>query len=43
MKPYTIMILVSDVLGATTLAHLSAASAPNTAATHGNTIRRYFD
>jgi hypothetical protein len=36
-------ILGSDVLGAKTLALLSAAWAPSTIATYNNTIRRYFD
>jgi hypothetical protein len=42
MKPYMTKILSSNVLGAKTLALLSAAWAPNTTATFGNTIRRYF-
>jgi hypothetical protein len=36
-------ILGSDVLGAETLALLSATWAPNTATTYRSTIRRYFD
>jgi hypothetical protein len=36
-------ILGSDALGATTLALLSAAWAPNTSTTYGSTIRRYFN
>jgi hypothetical protein len=43
MKPYMTRILGSGVLGAKTLAQLSVAWAPNTVATYGNTIRRYFD
>jgi hypothetical protein len=43
MKPYMTKIIGSDALGATTLALLSAAWAPSTAAKYGNTIRRYFD
>jgi hypothetical protein len=43
MKQYMTRILGSDALGATTLALLSAASAPSTATTYGNAFRRYFD
>jgi hypothetical protein len=43
IKPYMARILGCDALGATTLALLSAALAPSTRATYGNTIRRYFD
>jgi hypothetical protein len=42
MKPYMARIFGSDVLGVKTLALLSAAWAPNTAAIYCNTIRRYF-
>jgi hypothetical protein len=43
MKPYMTRILGSYALGATTLALLSVAWAPSTAATYGSTIRSYFD
>jgi hypothetical protein len=43
MKPNMTKILGFDALGATTLTLLAAAWAPSTAATYGNTIRRYFD
>jgi hypothetical protein len=43
MKPFMTRILGSGVLGAKTLALLSAAWARNTRATYGSTTRRYFD
>jgi hypothetical protein len=43
MKLYTTKILGSFVLGAKTLALLSAVWAPNTAVTCGGSSRRYFD
>jgi hypothetical protein len=43
MKPYITKILGSDVLGAKTLAHLSAPWAPNKVSTYGSNVRRYFD
>jgi hypothetical protein len=43
MKPYITRLLGSNVLGAKTLALLSATWAPNMATTYGSTIRRYFD
>jgi hypothetical protein len=43
MKSYITKIPGFDVLGAKTLALLSAAWAPITATTYGSTIRRYFD
>jgi site-specific recombinase XerD len=43
MKPCIIKILGSHVLGAKTLALLSATRAPNTSTTYGSVIRRYFD
>jgi hypothetical protein len=43
MKPYMPTILGSGVLGTKTLALLSAAWAPNTTTSQGNTICRYFD